>query len=89
MGSEENHSCKCCDNNAFVSYCTRKVSFYDNISSMGFEFMSPKGLLVWVFLFEDSMWNLVFTLPTCVFEMWKIEDMAVTSLSFSSSTPEG
>lgn len=47
--SKENLSCKCCDSEAFVFCYARGVSFGDKIFSTCFEFLSPKGLPVWVF----------------------------------------
>jgi hypothetical protein len=41
--------CRCYDNNAFVSYCVKGVSFVDKISDEGFEILSLKRLPIQVF----------------------------------------
>ncbi len=50
MVSKESMSCRCCDNDVLVSYCVEGVFFKDRISGVGSEFLSPKRLLIWVFL---------------------------------------
>ncbi len=45
---EESRSCRCCNRDALVSYCTEGVSFNDNISNVGFKFLSLEGLPIQV-----------------------------------------
>jgi hypothetical protein len=48
MVLKEKMLCKCYNSDVPISYCAKRVSFKDKISSVGFEFLPPKGLLVQV-----------------------------------------
>jgi hypothetical protein len=88
MVSEDNHFYKCYDNNAFISCCTKGVSFGDNISSVGSESLYVKRLLVWVF-FPRTSCGIYGCSIDIRFQVWRIVGMATIDPSSNSSTLEG
>ncbi len=59
--SNESLSYRCCDSEAPISCYTESMSFGDKISSVGFEFLSPKGfsiqVLLWGLDVSYSVWS--------------------------------